>query len=86
MLEFVKAYRKSDDVEGLVELWEKQFMRGLELLLCECALVKDEIERECFVSRVYAWFMEKLIERKNLDTEIGVFKFSVYCSSLIFFY
>lgn len=72
MLEFFKSYRKLDGAgEGVVETWERQFMRGLELLLCECAVVKDEVERECFVSRVYAWFMEKLVERKGLDNAEG---------------
>jgi hypothetical protein len=27
------------------------------------------VERECFVSRIYAWFMEKLAERRDLDNE-----------------
>lgn len=68
MLEFFKSHRKHDaGGEGAVDAWERQFMRGLELLLCECVVVRDEVERECFISRVYAWFMEKLVERKGLD-------------------
>ena len=31
-----------------------------------CALVLDDIERDCFVSRVYCWFMEKLTELRVL--------------------
>jgi hypothetical protein len=73
MLEFFKSHRKRDaGGESAVEAWERQFMRGLELLLCECVVVKDEVERECFISRVYAWFMEKLVERKSLDNVGGI--------------
>ena len=42
-------------------LWQ-----GLETLLVECAVVSDDIERDCFVSRVYCWFTEKLAERREL--------------------
>lgn len=31
--------------------------------------MKDEVERDCFVSRIYAWFMDKLTERRDLDKE-----------------
>lgn len=41
-------------------------MQGLEALLVECAVVNDDIERDCFVSRVYCWFTEKLGERREL--------------------
>jgi hypothetical protein len=34
------------------ELWELQFILGLESLLVECAVINDDIERDCFVSRV----------------------------------
>jgi len=46
--------------------WEKNFVRGLENLLVECAVVLDDIERDCFVSRIYCWFSEKLVERRDL--------------------
>lgn len=46
--------------------WEKNFVRGLENLLVECAVVLDDIERDCFISRIYCWFSEKLIERRDL--------------------
>ena len=68
MVEFAKAYRKPATLDMPAE-WERQFVRGLELLLAECAVVKDEIERDCFVSRIYAWFMEKLSERRELDRD-----------------
>lgn len=68
MVEFAKSYRKPTTLDMAAE-WERQFVRGLELLLAECAVVKDEIERDCFVSRIYAWFMEKLSERRDLDRE-----------------
>jgi hypothetical protein len=47
-------------------LWEFNFVKGLETLLVECAIVEDDIERECFVSRVYCWFTEKLTDRRDL--------------------
>jgi len=34
--------------------------------MVECAIVEDDIERECFVSRVYCWFTEKLVEKREL--------------------
>lgn len=46
--------------------WETNFVQGLESLLVECAVVNDDIERDCFVSRVYCWFTEKLQERRDL--------------------
>lgn len=66
MVEFAKSYRKPTTTDMPAD-WERHFVRGLELLLAECAVVKDEVERDCFVSRVYAWFMEKLSERRELD-------------------
>jgi hypothetical protein len=48
------------------DLWETNFVQGLESLLVECAVVNDDIERDCFVSRVYCWFTEKLQERRDL--------------------
>lgn len=55
-----------DDGNSLRDLWEKTFSEGLEILLVECAMVNDDIERDCFVSRVYCWFTEKLAERRDL--------------------
>lgn len=48
------------------DLWETNFVQGLESLLVECAVINDDIERDCFVSRVYCWFTEKLQERRDL--------------------
>ena len=48
------------------DAWESNFVQGLESLLVECAVVNDDIERDCFVSRVYCWFTEKLQERRDL--------------------
>jgi hypothetical protein len=50
----------------IVDMWEQNFVQGLESLLVECAVVNDDIERDCFVSRVYCWFTEKLQERRDL--------------------
>lgn len=68
MVEFAKSYRKPAVMDMPAD-WERHFVRGLELLLAESAVVKDDIERDCFVSRIYAWFMEKLSERRDLDRE-----------------
>ena len=70
MVEFAKSYRKPATMDIPAD-WERHFVRGLELLLAECAVVKDEVERDCFISRIYAWFMEKLSERRDLDKEKG---------------
>ena len=50
----------------LTALWEWNFLKGLETLLVESAVVKDDIERDCFISRIYCWYNEKLIERRDL--------------------
>lgn len=70
MVHFVAA---SSDKEGqqsksrdLFSVWEENFVRGLESLLVECAVIHDDIERDCFVSRVYCWFSEKLLERRDV--------------------
>lgn len=72
MVHFVKStLNKGNDrhntannsIEGL---WESNFVQGLETLLVECAVINDDIERDCFVSRVYCWFTEKLQERRDL--------------------
>lgn len=68
MVEFAKSYRKPPVMDMPAD-WERHFVRGLELLLAECAVVKDEVERDCFVSRIYAWFMEKLAERRDIDKD-----------------
>lgn len=49
--------------------WEDCFVRGLESLLVECAVIHDDIERDCFVSRVYCWFTEKLAERREVPRQ-----------------
>eukprot|EP01039_Chlorochromonas_danica_P007258 gene7258-8027_t len=49
--------------------WEECFVRGLESLLVECAVIHDDIERDCFVSRVYCWFTEKLVERREVPRQ-----------------
>ncbi len=70
MVDFVRNYRRPEKMDTPAE-WEKHFVKGLELLLAECANVKDEVERDCFVSRIYSWFMEKLTERRDFDSEKG---------------
>eukprot|EP01035_Chromulina_nebulosa_P021883 gene21883-28329_t len=55
-----------DDGTSRQDLWDRIFSDGLELLLVECAMVNDDIERDCFISRVYCWFTEKLTERREL--------------------
>lgn len=71
MVHYVQSSKKSAlksviDSKSIVKQWESTFVSGLEALLVECAIVRDEIERDCFVSRVYRWFTEKLSEKKNL--------------------
>jgi hypothetical protein len=77
MVHFLKASlgKKSDrpssgnktiSNKSIEDLWETNFVQGLETLLVECAVVNDDIERDCFVSRVYCWFTEKLQERRDL--------------------
>lgn len=67
MVHFVKAsVERISGEKNLAELWEANFVSGLESLLVECAVVNDDIERDCFVSRVYCWFTEKLSERREL--------------------
>lgn len=78
MIEFVKSYKKPEKMDIAAE-WERHFVRGLQLLLAECAVVKDEVERDCFVSRIYAWFMEKLSERRDLDSDKGLNLIYLHC-------
>lgn len=67
MVHFVNSFGenpvKEDSLKGK---WEGMFIKGLESLLVECAVIHDEIERECFVSRVYCWFTEKITERREM--------------------
>lgn len=65
MVNFVRSYIKNQKLT-IAAIWERNFVKGLESLITECAVVKDDIERECFVSRVYVWFVEKLVERRDL--------------------
>lgn len=65
MVNFVRSYIKNQKLT-IAAIWERNFVKGLETLITECAVVKDDIERECFVSRVYVWFVEKLVERRDL--------------------
>eukprot|EP01038_Epipyxis_sp_PR26KG_P004770 gene4770-6692_t len=67
MVYFVKsAAEKLTHEKSIPAQWEANFIQGLETLLVECAVVNDDIERDCFVSRVYCWFNEKLVERRDL--------------------
>lgn len=67
MVHFVKSATANLKGDGtLASIWEENFVHGLETLLVECAIVSDDIERDCFVSRVYCWFTEKLTERREL--------------------
>jgi len=66
MLHYVKMSNRSSTSGGVSALWDRHFLKGLETLLVECAVVKDEIERDCFISRVYSWFTEKIVERRDL--------------------
>lgn len=67
MIHFVKADSDSLSPETSVAYkWGNCFVKGLETLLVECAVVKDDIERDCFISRVYCWFTERLGDRRDL--------------------
>ena len=67
MVHFLKSATKSSKAaaQTMASHWEKIFLEGLETLLVECAVVADDVERDCFVSRVYCWFTEKLAERRE---------------------
>lgn len=71
MVHFVKSSNEQQFDGSIAQTWEKCFVRGLETLLVECAIVRDDIERDCFVSRVYCWFTEKLVERRDLPRSTG---------------
>ena len=68
MVHFVKSFRDEGD-QSVTGSWDRNFTRGLETLLVECAVVPDDIERSCFVSRVYCWFSDKLSERRDLPKQ-----------------
>ncbi len=76
MVNFVKSFPKTK-VQTLANIWDKNFVRGLENLIEECSTVKDDIERECFVSHVYVWFSEKLIERRDLPEKAELRKCNI---------
>lgn len=65
MTHFVKS-ETINSSNPLTAKWEWNFLKGLENLLVETAVVTDDIERDCFVSRIYCWYNEKLIERRDL--------------------
>lgn len=69
MVNFIKTSPKITST-SLAAQWDRNFLKGLETLIVECAVVKDEVERECFVSRVYVWFSDKLTERRDLPMHI----------------
>ena len=78
-------------IKNVEDMWETNFVQGLESLLVECAVVNDDIERDCFVSRVYCWFTEKLQERRDLPRKSTflLFNFLAFClflSKLRFIY
>ena len=69
MIHFVKSSR-DDGTDSVANIWDRNFAKGLETLLVENAVVTDDIERDCFVSRVYCWFSEKLAERRELPKNV----------------
>jgi hypothetical protein len=71
MVYFVRNSNDDDFEDPIAQHWNRCFMKGLETLLVECAVVKDDIERDCFISRVYCWFTEKIAERRNLPRSEG---------------
>lgn len=89
MVHFVKSTLKKHDDRpssgnknapkmSIEDMWETNFVQGLESLLVECAVVNDDIERDCFVSRVYCWFTEKLQERRDLPRKSKHIEFPVH--------
>jgi hypothetical protein len=65
MVNFFRTHIKSNK-SSLAAIWERNFVKGVETMMMECAVIRDGLERECFVSRVYVWFTDKLVERRNL--------------------
>lgn len=65
MVNFFRTHVKTNK-STLAAIWERNFVKGVETLMMECAVIKDALERECFVSRVYVWFTDKLVERRDL--------------------
>lgn len=72
MVHYVQTYKrfKDSNKNNIHHIWERDFASGLEALLVECATVQDDIERDCFVSRVYRWFTEKLSEFRDIPEQI----------------
>jgi len=68
MVHFIKSETIPQN-HTLAAIWGRNFLRGLENLITECAVVKDEIERDCFISKIYCWYNEKLVERRDLPRE-----------------
>lgn len=69
MLQYVKTGIKMSGGGGMAAIWDRHFLKALETLLVECAVVKDELERDCFIGRLYSWFTEKVVERRDLPRE-----------------
>jgi hypothetical protein len=70
MVHFVNSTSSKIPNDSMISNWESHFVSGLESLLVECAMINDDIERDCFVSRIYCWFTEKLSERRELPRGI----------------
>lgn len=70
MLHYLKMNHRSNAGSSISDNWDRNFLRGLETLLVECAVVKDDVERDCFVTRLYSWFTEKLVDRRDLPRGI----------------
>jgi hypothetical protein len=66
MVEYTRNQMKALVADGnILSMWKKDFIEGLKSLLVDCSEVEDDIERECFISRVYRWFAEKLNEERH---------------------
>lgn len=71
MINFVRTFPKSKS-NTMAAIWDRNFLKGLENLIVECAVIKDEVERDCFVSHVYVWFTDKLMERRDIVEKAGL--------------
>ena len=80
MIHYIQSTKKIQDSDNFSSAWEMYFVNGLETLLIECGIVNDDIERECFVSRVYRWFTEKISEKCNLPESLAK---SMYLSIIL---
>ena len=70
LVHFVANNSPKDPTDkSLASLWDQAFVSGLECLLVECAVIHDEVERDCFISRIYCWFTEKLLERRDVPRQ-----------------